>query len=622
MESRCPVLRYRPRQGLHVQTTPAPAEPESEPGSAHGWGWSSPDAARGWSKPSPDAEPSAAPRDAAGGIERTLTSRWLVWLGGVTIALAGVFLVKYSIDRDWLSPVVRCALGVLGGVALTVAGEWSRRRRFQRPSGTVDPSAIPTVLSAAGIATLYSDRYDLLGALALVLVLALFATWDIPRLMDSAGRALGEYGWLYDLGRGPVVPPLLVPFALLSAAFAALFGLAGFFALWRARRPWVWATVSAAAPASLLAVGFWRIQEFGIDLNNVRNRALLDQKQTDESVTKLRAIQHAATTGCSQSTYARPTRGATSTSSRPASARPSRRVRPKRPGRSAARDGIAPIVHWFHRTVCPIIDMANTVADDVEGVHNPKQSRPRYRDEHHDRGEEHGDPHHDPLHAPSLRAQSRPFADLEPLQPWGLPSWPWPPGTSARRGFFGITHTMSLVGYARNLMPDRTLQQARLLAVKEPKRPLHASLRRAVSAPYHALFHLLVDESTGRKSRINTTRLSRPLESTRFRGHLKPPRTTCCSLSQRLGYCSSTKAAMTARHRPTKYWPEWQSKTERTRRHQPAARSRGPLVRSALQRWVSGAQGPDFAEEEGLSSSGAQRGSERGRHTGARPSGS
>ena len=318
MESRCPVLRYRPRQGLHVQTTPAPAEPESEPGSAHGWGWSSPDAARGWSKPSPDAEPSAAPRDAAGGIERTLTSRWLVWLGGVTIALAGVFLVKYSIDRDWLSPVVRCALGVLGGVALTVAGEWSRRRRFQRPSGTVDPSAIPTVLSAAGIATLYSDRYDLLGALALVLVLALFATWDIPRLMDSAGRALGEYGWLYDLGRGPVVPPLLVPFALLSAAFAALFGLAGFFALWRARRPWVWATVSAAAPASLLAVGFWRIQEFGIDLNNVRNRALLDQKQTDESVTKLRAIQHAATTGCSQSTYARPTRGATSTSSRPA----------------------------------------------------------------------------------------------------------------------------------------------------------------------------------------------------------------------------------------------------------------------------------------------------------------
>ena len=119
------------------------------------------------------------------------------------------------------------------------------------------------------------------------------------------------------------------------------------------------------------------------------------------------------------------------------------------------------MVHWFHRTVCPIIDMANTVADDVEGVHNPKQSRPRYRDEHHDRGEEHGDPHHDPLHAPSLRAQSRPFADLEPLQPWGLPSWPWPPGTSARRGFFGITHTMSLVGYARNLMPDRTLQQAR-----------------------------------------------------------------------------------------------------------------------------------------------------------------
>ena len=42
------------------------------------------------------------------------------------------------------------------------------------------------------------------------------------------------------------------------------------------------------------------------------------------------------------------------------------------------------------------------------------------------------------------------------------------------------------------------LRQARHLATKEPRRPSQASLRRAVSAAYYALFHLLVDEAVGR----------------------------------------------------------------------------------------------------------------------------
>ena len=40
------------------------------------------------------------------------------------------------------------------------------------------------------------------------------------------------------------------------------------------------------------------------------------------------------------------------------------------------------------------------------------------------------------------------------------------------------------------------LKQARHLATKEPRRPSQASLRRAVSAAYYALFHRLVDEAT------------------------------------------------------------------------------------------------------------------------------
>jgi hypothetical protein len=40
------------------------------------------------------------------------------------------------------------------------------------------------------------------------------------------------------------------------------------------------------------------------------------------------------------------------------------------------------------------------------------------------------------------------------------------------------------------------LQQANDLINKEPKRPKQASLRRAVSAAYYALFHLLTDEAS------------------------------------------------------------------------------------------------------------------------------
>ena len=42
------------------------------------------------------------------------------------------------------------------------------------------------------------------------------------------------------------------------------------------------------------------------------------------------------------------------------------------------------------------------------------------------------------------------------------------------------------------------LEQARHLLRKEPRRPKQASLRRAVSAAYYALFHLLVHESSKR----------------------------------------------------------------------------------------------------------------------------
>jgi len=46
--------------------------------------------------------------------------------------------------------------------------------------------------------------------------------------------------------------------------------------------------------------------------------------------------------------------------------------------------------------------------------------------------------------------------------------------------------------------PEDLLQQAYDLAWKEPEEPKQASLRRAVSTAYYALFHLLIDESVAK----------------------------------------------------------------------------------------------------------------------------
>ena len=46
------------------------------------------------------------------------------------------------------------------------------------------------------------------------------------------------------------------------------------------------------------------------------------------------------------------------------------------------------------------------------------------------------------------------------------------------------------------LFPQHLLEQAKHLARRERKRPRQASLRRAVSTAYYALFHLLVHEAT------------------------------------------------------------------------------------------------------------------------------
>jgi uncharacterized membrane protein len=95
----------------------------------------------------------------AKGLEEALTSRWLVWLGAVALALGGTFLVKYTIDQGWLVPSIRVSLGFVLGVSLALGGEWLHRRPLQRAIAALQPDYVPPALTAAGIFTAFASIY-------------------------------------------------------------------------------------------------------------------------------------------------------------------------------------------------------------------------------------------------------------------------------------------------------------------------------------------------------------------------------------------------------------------------------------------------------------------------------
>ena len=160
----------------------------------------------------PATAPSSPPPPAATeeSLESRLTLRWLVWLGGVTIAFGGVFLVRYSIDAGLLGPKVRCTLGVLLGIALVAGGEWLRRQPLQRAVASISPSHVPPALTAAGLASMYASIYAAFALYGLLPALAAFGLLAAVTAM-AFGLSLLQGPFIAIIGLlGGFLVPLLV----------------------------------------------------------------------------------------------------------------------------------------------------------------------------------------------------------------------------------------------------------------------------------------------------------------------------------------------------------------------------------------------------------------------------
>jgi uncharacterized membrane protein len=204
--------------------------------------------AAGGATPMPPPLPPSEP-----GFEERIGTRWVVWVGGLTLALGGFFMVRYSIDAGLLGPGVRTLLGGAFALALLAAGEWTRRKESISGIDALPIANIPAILTAAGTAVAFATVY---AAYALYEFLAPATAFILLGMvaLGTLATALLHGPALAGLGiAAAFVTPILVSsekpdfwalYIYLAIVTAAAFGLARI-------RLWRWLAVTTIAFALL-----------------------------------------------------------------------------------------------------------------------------------------------------------------------------------------------------------------------------------------------------------------------------------------------------------------------------------------------------------------------------------
>src|SRR5215218_5951796 len=227
-------------------TTPTPARMEE----------AAPRAANTQAAPPAPPSPPAEPEAPAKSFEERFGASWVVWIGGLALALGGIFLVQYSIEAGLVGPGVRIFLGLLLAAGLIAAGEYTRRNDIAEGFAGVPTAHIPSILTAAGttvaFATIYAAYalYEFLvpGTAFVLLGIVAIVTLAASLLHGPALAALGQVGafvtpMLISTGQ-PNYWALYVYLAVVTASS---------FALARARL-WLWLAVTAIVFSLLWAL--------------------------------------------------------------------------------------------------------------------------------------------------------------------------------------------------------------------------------------------------------------------------------------------------------------------------------------------------------------------------------
>ncbi|CAN5538264.1 DUF2339 domain-containing protein [soil metagenome] len=205
--------------------------------------------------PSVPQQPLGLPDAAASGpsFEERIGTRWVVWVGGLTLALGGFFMVRYSIDAGLLGPGVRVLLGGAFALALLVAGEWSRRKENLSSIAPLPIANIPAILTAAGTAVAFATVYAAYALYDFLVPATAFILLGIVAMCTMAaallhGPALAGLGVVAAFATPVLVssdrPDYWALYLYLAVVSAAAFGLARI-------RLWRWLALATIALATL-----------------------------------------------------------------------------------------------------------------------------------------------------------------------------------------------------------------------------------------------------------------------------------------------------------------------------------------------------------------------------------
>ena len=192
-----------------------------------------------WHAPDP-----AAQRGLAINFEDLFGRKLPIWAGGLTLLVAAVFLVRYSIEAGLLSPLVRVALGGLFGLGLIGTAELARRR-----ADWVDDPRVAQALAGAGIGALYAATLAAANLYALIGPATAFA--GLAAITLAAGFLAIRFGApcaVLGLVGGLAAPALVQadqPNAPLLAGYIGL--LVAGLALLSRRQRWAWLGICALA---------------------------------------------------------------------------------------------------------------------------------------------------------------------------------------------------------------------------------------------------------------------------------------------------------------------------------------------------------------------------------------
>ncbi len=240
-----PAHEAEPTTALETETFTVPIEATAP---LHEAPPSAPEDAADQAPTTPPPLPPAAP-----GFEERVGTRWVVWLGGLTLALGGFFMVRYSIDAGLLGPGVRTLLGGAFALALLAAGEWTRRKESTSAIEVLSIANIPAILTAAGTAVAFGTvyaAYALYGFLAPASAFILLGLVALGTLAAALlhGPMLAGLGIVAAFGTPLLVssekPDFWALYIYLAVVTAAAFGLARI-------RLWSWLAVSTVALALL-----------------------------------------------------------------------------------------------------------------------------------------------------------------------------------------------------------------------------------------------------------------------------------------------------------------------------------------------------------------------------------